>query len=61
MTAERVEPFGYGIIFGDRKQHKCLVLERPIAEARAASLHGVWVRLYAEPRELDAVPTSLPA
>lgn len=40
-------PFGYGVIYGDQAQHKCLVLDRAKAEETAARLHGTWVPLFA--------------
>ena len=48
-------PFGYGIIFGDNRQHRCLVLDRAKAEATAATLHGVCLALYVDPADLDAL------
>lgn len=39
------EPDAYMILFGERREHRCLVLDRAIADQRAASLHGVKVPL----------------
>ena len=44
-------PFGYGIIFGDNRQYKCMVLERAKAEAKAGELHGVCLALYVDPAD----------
>ena len=52
---QREPPFGYGIIFGDNRQHRCLVLDRAKAEAKAGTLHGVRLALYADPAEMDAL------
>lgn len=39
------EPDAYLILFGERREHRCLVLDRAAADLRAASLHGVKVPL----------------
>lgn len=39
------EPDAYMILFGERRQFRCLVLERATADQRAASLHGIKVPL----------------
>jgi len=39
------EPDAYLILYGDRRERRCLVLDRATADQRAASLHGVKVPL----------------
>lgn len=39
------EPDAYLILFGERRERRCLVLDRATADLRAASLHGVKVPL----------------
>ena len=58
LNARLGTPFGYGIIFGDERQHRCLVLDHAKAEAKAGELHGVRLALYADPAEMDAAAAS---
>lgn len=39
------EPIAWLIVYGERREHRCLVLERARAEQTAAQLHGVLVPL----------------
>lgn len=42
-----MEPVAWLILYGDQRQHRCVLLDRAKAEQMAAQLHGVLVPLVA--------------
>lgn len=71
MSADRPTPppapgdlFGWGILYGDRLQHRCTIVademrDRAYAEGKAADLRGVLVELVIGPDVLDSRPGAL--
>ena len=47
------EAIAYLIVYGDARDHRCLVLDRARAEQNAANCHGLLVRLVVHPDDAE--------
>jgi len=54
------EPVAWLIVYGDIRDHRCVVLDRARAEQNAANCHGLLIRLVVHPEDVDLLRTAPP-